>query len=222
MKKIFYVPGLISALIVPVLFWYYIHPYIDETKYNVVDIGLPAKVKQEKNDFINSFEPLRNWNYKKIKVYPSTARENSVLYVSEIKAMQKRNEKETGIEFILNENNTYGDFVSLLNDMAIAKQETYALDLEKTGHFFAVTNYIDPYAQANFFGGDTVIIPIDHGSLSYGEYSPTLYETSKQILLNLPKPAYYIVFGFLLFLNISMFSIKENLQMRRNLVYKNV
>lgn len=90
MRKIFYVPGLVSAFIVPVLFWYYINPYIDETKYNVVDIGLPAKVKQKKNDFFNSFEPLRNWNYKKIKVHPSTAKENSALYISEIKAMQKR------------------------------------------------------------------------------------------------------------------------------------
>jgi len=34
-------------------------------------------------------------------------------------------------------------------------------------------------------------------------------------LLDLPKQAYYIIFGFLVFLNISMFSIKENLQIQR-------
>ncbi|WP_294330664.1 hypothetical protein [uncultured Chryseobacterium sp.] len=173
---------------------------------------------KDKSNYDYTFEPLRNWNYKKIKVDPLTAKENSTLYVSELKSLKKINQKETGIEFILDENNTYGDFVSLLNDMATAKQEAYALDLEKTGHLFAVTNYIDTDAQANFFGDDTVIIPIDHGSLSYGEYSPNLYEISKQILLNLPKPAYYIVLGFLLFLNISMFSIKENLQMKKNIV----
>jgi hypothetical protein len=216
MRKIFYLPGMISALLIPVLFWYYTSPYVDKTVSSVIDIGLPAKVAKDKSNYDYTFEPLRNWDYKKIKVNPSTAKENSAFYVSELKTLQKRNQKETGIEFILDENNSYGDFVSLLNDMAIAKQETYALDIEKTGHLFAVTNYIDPDAQANFFGGDTVIIPIDYGSLSYGEYRPNLYETSKQILLNLPKPAYYIVFGFLLFLNFSMFSIKENLQMRRS------
>ncbi len=220
MKKIYYFPGLISALIIPFLFWFYINPYIDETKYNVVDIGLPAKMKQEKNDFINSFEPLRNWNYKKIKVYPSTAKENSAFYVSEVKAMQKRNEKETGIEFIL-ENNTYGDFVSLLNDMAIAKQETYALDLENTGHLFAVVNYIDPTAKEPEYKCLLCDDVID----SYESYSPDIsfrFQLYCQSLFTdlpkLPEGAYYILFGFLLFLNISMLSIKENFQIKRNTI----
>ncbi|WP_262483463.1 hypothetical protein [Chryseobacterium luteum] len=34
-------------------------------------------------------------------------------------------------------------------------------------------------------------------------------------LLQLPIQSYYAIFGFLLFLNISMFSIKENLQIQR-------
>ncbi|WP_294294004.1 hypothetical protein [uncultured Chryseobacterium sp.] len=87
---------------------------------------------KDKSNYDYTFEPLRNWNYKKIKVDPLTAKENSTLYVSELKSLKKINQKETGIEFILDENNTYGDFVSLLNDMATAKQEAYALDLEKT------------------------------------------------------------------------------------------
>ncbi|WP_184873960.1 MULTISPECIES: hypothetical protein [unclassified Chryseobacterium] len=44
MKKIYYFPGLISALLIPILFWYYgkqrIHP-----QYTVIDLGIPAKVK---------------------------------------------------------------------------------------------------------------------------------------------------------------------------------
>lgn len=32
---------------------------------------------------------------------------------------------------------------------------------------------------------------------------------------HVPKQTYYIIFGFLLFLNISMFSIKENLQLKK-------
>jgi predicted secreted acid phosphatase len=43
------------------------------------------------------------------------------LYVSELRKLQKRNEKESGIEFILGQNNKYGDFASVLNDFHIAK-----------------------------------------------------------------------------------------------------
>lgn len=222
MKKIYYYPGLISALIVPVLFWYYINPYIDSTVYNVVDIGLPAKFHDDKESGFGSFEPLRNWDYKKINVDPSKAKENSKFYVSEIKALQKRNEKDTGIEFILNNNNTYGDFVSLLNDMAIAKQETYALDLEKTGHLFATVNYIDPkaekYEEIECLLCNDVIMDYHESNFTdetYDFINRQYYQTMFDNFSKLPKGAYYIIFGFLLFLNISIFSIKERFQIQR-------
>ncbi|MDR6158121.1 hypothetical protein QF023_001637 [Chryseobacterium sp. SLBN-27] len=215
MKKIYYYPGLISALIVPVLFWYYINPYIDNTAYNIVDFGLPAKFHDDKEPGFGSFEPLRNWDYKKIKVDPSKAKENSKFYVSEIKALQKRNEKDTGVEFILDHNNTYGDFVSLLNDMAIAKQETYALDLEKTGHLFATVNYIDPKAEKSEEMDCLLYHDVIYNFVDVKPNFKQYYLSIFQNLSNLPKGAYYIIFGFLLFLNISMLSIKERFQIQR-------
>ncbi len=220
MKKIFYVPGLISALLIPVLFWFYISPYIDNTNYNIIDIGLPAKiVKDQSNNLNPTFEPLRNWKYKKIKVDPAQAKKNSEFYVSEIKALQKRNEKETGLEFILDKKNTYGDFVSLLNDMAIAKHDIYALDLEKTGNFFAPVNYRDPDAiEEKFeclFCGD-VIYTFEKPSLrdKIYDFIQTKYYTFSENISKLPKGALCIMFGFLLFLNISMLSIKERFQLQ--------
>lgn len=124
MKKMYYFPGLISAIVIPVLFWY----------------------------------------------------------------------------------NTYGDFASLLNDMSIAKQETYAYDLEKTGHLFAVVNYTDPNAIDSEYG---CFLCNDHFS---EVYTPSLFDEVQQFLTQLPKEAYYIIFGFLLLLNISMLSIKERFQ----------
>ncbi|KAA0126128.1 hypothetical protein FY557_19050 [Chryseobacterium sp. SN22] len=73
----------------------------------------------------------------------------------------------TGIEFILDENNTYGDFVSLVNDMAIARHEIYGLDINKTGHFFVPVFYKNPDAK-NESSDNEMMIPIDAGSLSYG------------------------------------------------------
>jgi hypothetical protein len=221
MRKIFYVPGLISALLIPVLFWFYISPYIDNTNYNIVDIWLPAKIAKDQNNNLNStFEPLRNWKYKKIKVDPSQAKKNSEFYVSEIKALQKRNEKETGLEFILDKKNTYGDFVSLLNDMAIAKHDTYTLDLEKTGNFFAPVNYKDPNAIEEEFEcllcNDTIYIYVEptFKDKFYDFFQEKYYQILCENVSKLPKGALCIMFGFLLFLNISMLSIKERFQLQ--------
>jgi hypothetical protein len=221
MKKIYYVPGLISALLIPILFWYYINPYVDKTAYNVVDIGLPAKLAKDKSNLDATFEPLRNWDYKKIKVDPAKAKENSRIYVSEVKVLQKRNEKDTGIEFILDKNNTYEDFVSLFNDMAIAKQETYAFDLEKTGHFFVTVNYKTPNAEKEKFECllcDDVIVTFVEPTLRdriYDLINGRSYQTFFENISKLPTGALFIIFGFLLFLNISMLSIKERFQLQK-------
>ncbi len=65
MKRIYYVPGLISAILIPILFWYYGNQKFEEINVSVIDIGLPAKLKEGKSNDIYSFEPIRNWNYKK-------------------------------------------------------------------------------------------------------------------------------------------------------------
>ncbi|WBX96693.1 hypothetical protein [Chryseobacterium gambrini] len=212
MKKIYYFPGLISALLIPVLFWYYIHPYIDKTVYNVVDIGLPAKLRKDNYNQNATFEPLRNWNYKKIAVPPNEAKNNSDFFVSEIKAMQKRNEKNSGIEFILSDKNTYADLISILNDMHISKNDMYAIDTEKTGNIFAVHYYIEPTKEkeSEYLLCNDLIYEVEEPTfmdkfLAFNQHFQTVFENVSE----LPKGAYYILFAFLLFLNISMLSIKE-------------
>ena len=200
-KKIFYVPGLISALLIPVLFWYFGNRKINEPIPNVMDFGLPAKLtKENHNDY---FEAFRNWNYQKIIVQPNSAKSNSAFYVSKLKELQKRNEKKNGIEFILNDYNTYGDFASLLNDVAIAKHETYGLDLDKTGHLFALTNYQDPNAKEIEY--DCLLC----NDVIRDEYKPTFLDDAQFFIKQLPKEAFYLIFGFLIFLNMSILSIKE-------------
>lgn len=218
MKKIYYFPGLISALLIPVLFWYYGNMKLEEANVRVIDFGLPMKLANDKGNFDSTLEPLRSWNFKKIEVGSGKAKENSSLYVSEIQKLQKKNEKNTAIEFILNKDNTYGDFVSLLNDMAIAKHESYALDLDKTGNFLVPVIYKTPVTAeetSECLLCDDVIYDVEEPNfmdkfLAFNQYSQTVFDD----LSKLPKDAYYILFAFLLFLNMSMFSIKERFQLQ--------
>ncbi|MEE6128608.1 hypothetical protein V2E39_14525 [Chryseobacterium arthrosphaerae] len=212
MKKICYFPGLISALIIPVLFWYYGNKKFEEINVRVMDIGIPAKIREDIQSPI-SFVPYRNWNYKRIAIAPGTAKQNSELYVTELRNLQKRNEKHTGIEFILNNNNTYGDFVSVMNDMEIAKQYQYEIDLEETGHIFAVHSFIDPTLK-----DIDMSLMFRCGTLSHfpEEYYFRGFQKFEYQLSHLPQQSFYMIFGFLLFLNISMLSIKEKFQMYLN------
>lgn len=205
-KKIYYVPGLISALLIPILFGFLGNRKLQEPITNVMDIGLPAKPQDGKESNFASFEPYRNWNYQKIAVKSNSAKSNSKYYVSEIKKLQKRNVKNTGIEFILDNNNSYGDFASILNDLHIAKHDIYGVDIDKTGHIFALVDYKNPNAKEIEY--ECLLC----NDVIYDEYKPSFFDDFKFYLQQFPKEAFYLIFGFLIFLNISMLSIKESFQ----------
>lgn len=147
LRKIYYVPGLISAILIPLLFWFYGNRKLQEPLPNVINFGIPQRYNPKDTSFQLGAFMQRNWNYKKIVVQPNTARKNSKYYISELKKLQARNDKNSGIEFIIGNKNSYDDFISLLNDMEIAKQEHYGIDMDKTGHFFTVHIYKDPNAK---------------------------------------------------------------------------
>ena len=202
LQKIYYVPGLISAILIPLLFWFYGSQKLNEPTPNVMDFGLSKKLEPNEKITGMDFEYYRNWNYKKIVVQPNTARKNSNYYVSEIKKLQKRNQKETGIEFIIGDNNSYDDFISILNDFEKSKQKQFGLDLDKTGHIFAVHIYKNSNKnEINYYGGDVVYyeLPDDYYLKGFRKFQ---YQLS-----HLPKNTFYLIFGYLILLNISILSL---------------
>jgi len=202
LQKIYYVPGLISAILIPLLFWFYGSQKLKEPTPNVMDFGLSKKLEPNEKITGMDFEYYRNWNYKKIVVQPNTARKNSNYYVSEIKKLQKRNQKETGIEFIIGDNNSYDDFISILNDFEKSKQKQFGLDLDKTGHIFAVHIYKNSNKnEINYYGGDVVYyeLPDDYYLKGFQKFQ---YQLS-----HLPKNTFYLIFGYLILLNISILSL---------------
>ncbi|MGE8554493.1 MAG: hypothetical protein ACN6OB_11250 [Chryseobacterium jejuense] len=212
MKKVYYFPGLISALVIPVLLWHFGNRKIEEITTSVIDIGIPAKSTKDKSNDNNPLEPVRNFNLKKIEVPAGKAKENSALYVSEVRALQKRNERHTGIEFILGKENTYGDFVSLLNDLAISKHEEYVLDMEKTGNFLVPVTYLDPLREPCLLCGDIVEV-IDHGSFIDDFPEPTIFDKTQYFLTRFTKEAYFLILGFLILSYLSILSFKERFKL---------
>lgn len=205
-KKIYYIPGLISAVLIPILFWYYgnqrVHP-----QYTIMDLGLPSKVRPGES-LLNTFEPYRKWNYKKITVQPNMALQNRELYISELKELQTKNVRESGIEFVLNDQNTYQDFIALMNAMEMSKQGAFCLDMEKTGHFFAVHFYKDSNSKERDYDGGGCVVYVDDVHKKKFDYMDL-----ENLVKHLPEQSHYMISGFLLFLNISMLSIKERFQM---------
>lgn len=203
MRRIYYVPGLISAILIPVLFWYYgnqsVHP-----PYAGIDLGVAPKLSSN-IPLEYTFEPYRNWNYKKIIVQPNTALQNRDLYVSELKKLKERNEDQAGIEFVIGDGNTLQDLIAIRDATDLFHYLKAGLDIEKTGHFFAINEYEEPVEEREIICGTSALEP-------YIEKKVLNVINPESFVNHVPKECFYIIFGFLLFVNVSMFSIKENLQ----------
>jgi len=155
-----------------------------------------------------TFEPFRDWNYKKIIVSPNKALKNQNYYISELKKLQQKNEKETGIEFSLSDQNNLQDFIAVLDALEISQQDIYGIDAEKTYHIFAPHIYFDhdaePLEDLFICGTGNIIEEPTTNKNFYKEFSIQIKK--------LPKEGVILFFSFLLFLNLSMFSIKDRLQ----------
>lgn len=212
MKRVYYFPGLISALVIPVLLWHFGNRKIEEITTSVIDFRIPAQLKKDNSNYNDTHEPLRSWNFKKIEVPAGKAKENSGVYVSEVKALQQRNEKHTGLEFILGKENTYGDFVSILNDMHISRHDEYGLDLEKTGNLIVPVTYLNPLAESCRLCGDVIEVIDDGPLLSVSLYEPSIFDNIQDFLSQLTKEAYFLLLGFLILSYFSIVSFKERFQ----------
>lgn len=208
LSKKYYVPGIISAILIPLVFWYCASRYVDKTVYTVVDLGLPVKSdpNRDKEFPEYTFETYRDWNYKKIIVQPNSALKNQKYYISELKKLQQVNQRETGIEFVIGEKNTYQDFIVLIDAMILAKQDFYGVDMDKTGHFFAVHIVKDK----NFFDRG---IDVVYGNDNIFNYKENVhykgFSKFKYVISQLPQNTFYIIFGFLLFLNVAILNIRK-------------
>ncbi len=196
LRKIYYVPGLISAIFIPLLFWFYGSQKLKEPTPNVF-LGRFKKIRdltKKSLEWISS--AARNWNYKKIMVQPNTARKNSNYYVSEIKKTTKNEiKKKLALNLLLVRQYCYDDFISLLNDIEIAQQNQFGVRFRK--QVFICTMYsIEVQMQKNSRYMFTLCNDVISGTLRTNQFFEKItYQFSE--FGKLPKPAYYIIFGYL-------------------------
>lgn len=201
-KKIYYVTGIISALLVPLLFLYYATPVYYQMSMRAIDIGLSYKAKKGEKIPEYTQIPKEGWNYKTINVKPAFDKKTEEIFIKEINQLKENDIDKTGIRFQLSYKNVYADIIGLLNVMLKTKQERYGLDMERTNSLYVL--YKKPLEYTDVFGcggGDV-------GYLSIDEYNYDNANFWNKLIHYSPKESYYLIFGFLMLIYCAMLSPK--------------
>lgn len=97
--------------------------------------------------------------------------------------------------------------------MAIAKHEIYALDLDQTGHIFALVDYKDALVRKEemecLLCDDLIVTYFDDRSDAERLFFSPLFEKYQSLSQTLIKESLYLLFGFLILLNVSILNIKK-------------
>ena len=198
-KKILYISGIISLLFIAPLFWYFSKPTLEKMNLRVMDIGLPYKVKKEERVPEYSQIPMEGWNYKPINIPVNFDKETEKKFIALVNKLQNDKIEKNGIKFQFSNQNSYGDFVKLLNIMLKTKQEFYGIDLDKTNSMYVL--YMTPNLQTNYYGDDVVYVDMDTYYYDRSSFFEKLINYS-------PKGIYYIIFGFLILIYSSILKPK--------------
>ncbi len=205
--KIFYVSGIISLIFIAPLFWYLVQPTLKEMNLRVIDIGLPYKAKKGEKTPEYSQIPMDGWSYKPFRITPNFKKKEEEQLISLIKKLQTEKIEKTGLKLQFSDENTYGDFVKLLNLMDKTKQEFYGLDMENTNSLYVL--YMKP--EKKYFGNDTVMDYLNQKDYDY--HHASFYEK----LINFsPKGIYYIILGYLLLVYSAILKPKLTLNIKKH------
>ena len=195
-KKLLYVPGIFSLLVIPLVFYYYANERFEQFSENYLYFTFPPK------DYFNYY-PEGNYkigySYLELVVPPNFSDETENYYFKLIKDLQELNINKSGIKFQLNDNNVYADFIKLANLMELTDQSRYSLDLEDN-NFYVVNDNVEDRGNILICGTSF----LENESKS----SFNLLSEINYFLKSLPKYAYIIIIGYLILVVISLFQPK--------------
>jgi len=131
-KRIYYLPGLISAIFLPVIFYHFSSKKIDQLNQRkvVLTISEPDPNLFSKNSFVylkyeGHFPPLRN--YTDVYLNDNDALNRKTLEFTELKIRQIVEAKDSinGIHFIFGDKCKYEFFIEVLNILTLECAKTY-------------------------------------------------------------------------------------------------
>ena len=194
-KKIYYVPGIFSLLVIPLVFWSYGNNYIEENDFRVLSFNMPPKDYMEEEQFADVFADMK---YDDVKVPPNFSADIELEYLNLVKDLQEKNIDKTAIRFQFTKDNTYGDIVNLLNIMETTEQPRYGWKLEE--NTFEVIH----------------VKPIEYEVMACGGYfeiqeekaSPKLLTSIRNFIQKIPKFSYPILIGYFILVICAIFRPK--------------
>lgn len=197
-KRIYYVPGIISLILIPLVLWSYGTKYMEENDFRV--IGYHSLPK----DYFKEY-PEENYkigyNYNEIVVPINFSKEIEKEYFNLIKELQENNVDKTGIKFQLCSNHTYGDFMKFQNLMMKTDQGRYSLDLEDDNFYVIHHKTSSDLAEIPF---------ITCGLIDYEDRSKfeIMISDFKEFIQNIPKFFYPILIGYFILVICAIFRPK--------------
>lgn len=202
-KKILYVSGMISAIIIPIIFLFFAIPTFKQVNVSVLDLGLPSK---ESNTYKIPEEykfpsTEKGWKYQTINLPVNFSEHDEENYYNLVKELQEKKYAKIGIRFQFNDNNSYKDFVKLINLMLKTKQESYGFRSEDNSFYVVKYKQIEEFkswcgtnSSMNYIGDEW------NERNKLGDFG---YFLSK-----LPKESFYIIFGYLFLIYSAMLKPK--------------
>lgn len=195
---------MISAVFIPVIFLFYAIPSYRQINVSVLDFGLPAKASDhyqipEEYQFPSA---ERGWKYQTVNLPVNFSEKDEQRYYHLVKELQHRKYDKIGIRFQFNNDNTYNDFVRLMNLMLKTKQDSYGFRAEDNSFYVVKLKQTEEFKSwcgtdsgMNYVDGDEWSERNKLGNFGY-------------LLSKLPKESIYLIFGYLILLYSAMLKPK--------------
>lgn len=111
-KRIYYLPGLLTLVIAPIIFITRTNKYISDKTQHCITIGVSEK---DNNEYSRIYHPQRS--YQTFKLAGNSKGDSSILLLIEnyAKGISLSKNDSIGLKVILSKNLKYGTFIGLLN-----------------------------------------------------------------------------------------------------------
>jgi hypothetical protein len=200
-KKLYYIPGIISLVIVPVLFYYYGSRYLKTINQGKIDLFWfdPELTKKYPEVFSGQYPQKRN--YIDIELTGDEQGDKVKLNFAQVRIREilAQNDSTVGIHFNFSSNSEYWTFVKALDILRMEGAKTY-MPYENNLWFYHIPP--DTTIQAWTCGYQSILL------------QPDLWEEVKEKVFHVLQTSGHVIVGYCILLIIGVRSIKRRINSR--------